>query len=318
MKKKTINVFDIGHYRNEDGPGIRAVVFFKGCPLRCKWCSNPFGLAAKPQLAFNESLCTGCGACVKACPHGYNQLIDGKISVDFDKCKACGKCVPVCPSKARRIVGEEVSIDELYERIKKDSAFYWRTKGGITLSGGEVLQQHETAVELLKKCRGCLFINTAIETSAYGPWEHLKELAKYSDLVFVDLKFLDNEKHIEYTNVSNELILDNIKRLCEMSAENGTPKIIIRRPIIPGINDDDETTIAIAKFVKDLPNHPEVNLLPYHNLGESKYCMIGENYELEEMDTMDIRSPILRRIQELTSQYAPKSRVSIGGGEIES
>ena len=131
------------------------------------------------------------------------------------------------------------------------------------------------------------------------------------------MKHIDNEKHIKYTGVSNELILDNIKKLCEMSVENGTPKIIIRRPIIAGINDDDETTIAIAKFVSDLPGYPEINLLPYHNLGESKYSMIGEDYELEKMDMMDVRSPILKRIQDLTSQYAPKNRVSIGGGEIE-
>lgn len=312
-----INIFDIGHYRNEDGPGIRTIVFFKGCPLRCIWCSNPFGLEAKPQLVFNENKCISCETCIKACPLGCNQLIDGKIVVDFDKCDACGKCVPACPTKARKIVGEEVSIDELYERIKKDSAFYRRTKGGLTLSGGEVLQQYEAAVELLKKCRNSLFMNTAIETSAFGPWEHLEAMANYCDLVFVDLKHIDNEKHIKYTGVPNELILENIKRLCEMWVKKGTPKIIIRRPIIEGINDDDETTIATAKFIKDLPGSPEINLLPYHNLGESKYAMIGKKYELENMDMMDVKSPILKRIQDLTLQYAPNNRVSIGGGDIE-
>lgn len=317
MNKHEIDIFDIGHYRNEDGPGIRTIVFFKGCPLRCAWCSNPFGLSAKPQLAFNQNKCIQCGACIKACSRGYNQFKAGVMQVDFEKCDACGACIAICPTKARRTIGERISIEELFKTVTKDASFYRRTKGGITLSGGEVLQQYEAAAELLKKCRECLFLSTAIETSAYGPWEHLEMLASYCDLVFVDLKLFDKEEHIKYTGVSNELILENIKKLCEMSAEKKAPKIIIRRPIIAGINDEDETTIKIAKFIHDLPGHPEVNLLPYHNLGETKYSMIGQDYKLEQMDMMDGASPILTRIRDLTSQYAPENRVSVGGGEIQ-
>lgn len=316
MNKKELYIFDIGHYRDEDGPGIRTIIFLKGCPLRCLWCSNPFGLLSDPQLVFNQNKCIKCAACIGACPKKLNQFVDGIMQVDFKNCNACGDCVPVCPVNARKIIGEKRTVDEVFNDIKREAAFYRRTKGGVTLSGGEVLLQYEAATELLKKCYNSLFLTTAIETSAFGPWENLESLAKYCDIVFVDLKHIDKQKHMKYTGVSNDLILENITKLCVLSEHKGAPKIIIRRPIIKGINDDDETSIEIAKFIKNLPGRPGINLLPYHNLGESKYSMIGEEYKLPELEMMVDKSPEMLRIRDLTIQYAPNNHVSIGGGDI--
>lgn len=316
MSNATINIFDIGHYRNEDGPGIRTIVFFKGCPLRCQWCSNPFGLSREKQLAWKQQKCTNCGLCVVACPNGLNAIEEGKLQVSFDKCTACGKCIEICPTKARSIVGDARTVDDVFKEVQKDALFYRRSKGGITLSGGEVLLQYKAATELLKKCQDHLFLTTAVETSAYGPWEHLYEIAKYSDVVFVDFKHIDDGKHLQYVGTSNKLILENIYKLCEMSKNEGRPKIIIRRPIIKGINDDDETSINLAKFIAELPGHPEVNLIPYHNLGESKYEMIGKEYSLSDLTLMNHSAPEIVRIKQLTEKYAPQNHVSIGGGNI--
>ncbi|MCI5498658.1 MAG: glycyl-radical enzyme activating protein [Clostridiales bacterium] len=316
MKEKTATIFDIGRFRNTDGPGIRTIIFFKGCPLRCQWCSNPFGFSPRAQLAVNPARCTGCGACVEACPHGVNAVVPGNpVAVAFGACQVCGACVKVCSAGTRMISGKEYTARQLYQEAAKDAAFYRKGGGGVTLSGGEVLLQHEVAAETLRLCRSN-YLNTCIETSAFAPWEHLWQVAQYCHTVFVDLKHMDSAKHQELTGVPNELILENIRRLCRELPKRGG-KVIVRMPLVPGYNDDDQAVAAGARFVATLDNTPELNLLPYHNLGESKYEMIGADYGLHHVESRKRRDPRLLEIQSLCQAQAPANRVSLGGDAIE-
>lgn len=316
MEEKKAVLFDIGRFRNTDGPGIRTILFFKGCPLRCKWCSNAFGLSPRPQLAVNPARCIACGKCVHVCPAGVNSLEQGKLAVDFSKCTLCGRCIQPCPQDTRMITGKEYTAKELFEEACKDAAFYRKDGGGVTLSGGEVLVYYEVAAEVLKRCRKN-YMNTCIETSAYGEWEHLLEIAKWCNTIFVDIKHMDSQRHREITGVPNERILSNITRLDRLALEKGI-RLIIRRPIIPGYNDEDENTIRTAEFAAHLKLKPEINLLPYHNLGENKYAMIGEKYSVDPgMGILAKTDPVTARVKELTQSYAPGNRVSVGGEAIE-
>lgn len=312
--EKKATIFDIGHFRNTDGYGIRTIIFFKGCPLRCIWCSNPFGLSTAPQLAVNRERCIGCGRCVPACPNGVNSVENGRVSIAFDRCAVCGDCILKCPVSTRMITGKQYTAKELFDLVYKDATFYRRSRGGVTLSGGEVLMQHEVAASLLELCRKH-YIDTCIETSAYAPWEHLWEVAQFCNMVFVDIKHIDSKRHRELTGVSNELILDNIQKLCAaLSAREG--KVIVRRPVIPGYNDEKACTVGIAKFVSGLSGHPELNILPYHNLGATKYAMIGRKYTVGDLGMLANSDPAIVHVRDLSREYAPNNRVSVGGDAI--
>ena len=309
-------VFDFGRFRATDGEGIRTMIFFKGCPLRCKWCSNPWGLSVAPQLAVNRDRCVGCGACVRICKQGVNSIADdGKVSMDFSRCTACGLCTQLCPGKCRQIAGSRHTARQLFDRVYRDLTFTRRGKSGITLSGGEVLMQWEVASEVLRLCKAN-YIKTCIETSAFAPWEHVEAVIRYCDDVFVDLKHIDSERHRQIAGVPNERILENIQKICAYMQQKGG-RVVVRHPVIPGMNDEPENAEGIARFMDGLAGRPQLNVLPYHNLGEGKYAMIGEECEVTGLDMMRKSDERIARIKAAMAEHAPQTRVTIGGDAVD-
>ena len=265
-------IFNIQGYSIHDGPGIRTNVFLKGCFLRCAWCQNPESQSLKPELFYFKEKCTGCGRCVDVCPEHAIRVIEALSNTDRNRCRGCGQCVQVCPNEARSLVGKEITAEEVFQRVKKDELFYKRSKGGVTLTGGEPLFQPDFSKKLLSLCREA-GIHTALETCGYASWETLKDLLQYVDLVLFDLKHMNSEKHREYTGVSNNLILENIRKI------HHDLKIPVRAriPVIPGYTDSDENIRATAGFIaKELSASVPVHLLAYHQLGGTKYERLGK------------------------------------------
>lgn len=271
-------VTDIQHYSVHDGPGIRTLVFLKGCPLRCKWCSNPETQAAGYELGYNEANCIRCGTCVKVCPEKAIELTETGIKIDRERCTLCFRCQEACPTGALRRFGYSKSMEEVMEEVEKDRIFYEYSGGGITLSGGECLTQKEFTLELLKTSKE-MGINTAIETTGYANWAVLQEIAGFVDYILYDLKHVDSEKHKAMTGVSNTVIVENLQRLVKTGF-----KPIIRIPVIPGYNDDRDTVSKFIQLMKDL-KLDTVHLLPLHHLGKNKYRQLDREYFFKELIT---------------------------------
>jgi pyruvate formate lyase activating enzyme len=269
----TGTVFNIQRYSIHDGPGIRTTVFLKGCPLSCWWCQNPESQLSGQEMIFWGDRCIGCGACSTICPSGAIQIKNGIPVTEKGKCILCGKCIEKCPALAREMIGEKLTTEEVVKEIEKDLIFYEESGGGVTFSGGEPLGQSEFLVELLNGCREKK-IHTAVDTSGYISWEILNKISLKVDLFLYDLKLMDNERHKKYTGVSNEIILENLKKLS--SVHNN---IFIRFPVIPGINDDYQNIRKIGEFLSSL-EITQVNLLSYHYIGKDKYRRLGSTYKL--------------------------------------
>jgi len=271
-------VFDIKRYAINDGPGIRVTIFFKGCPLTCRWCHNPESISSKVQKLYTASKCIGCGECVKICPLQACELTEAGIKTNFDVCDVCGKCAEVCPAKATEMSGRHESLDDLIEVIEKERPFFEQSGGGVTFSGGEPLLFPKTLTGILDAC-GERGIHRAVDTSGLAKKDVLLEVASRTDLFLFDLKLMDSEKHKTWTGVGNEVILENLRTL----AETGVA-IQIRIPLIAGVNADDENIESTAAFVAALPGEKKpVNLLPFHDVGRGKDVKLGQTRDLGQM-----------------------------------
>ena len=285
-------IFNIQHYSIHDGPGIRTVVFLKGCRMRCPWCANPESQNMTFELSYQRHKCIGepCGLCLNACSENAVSFIDDRIAVDRKKCIKCQECVSICPSGALEMFGYFRDVNSIIDEVEADELFYTRSKGGITLSGGEVCLQSEFACALLNesKSRG---INTAIETCGYAPWKDVERVISYCDYILFDIKHLNEKKHQQYTTVSNSLILDNFKKIAKVFPQKN---ITVRTPVIPGFNDTKTEIGAIEEFL--LENAPEVNyeLLKYHRFGESKYTCLGREYGMHDVELSDHKFDYLK------------------------
>lgn len=268
-------IFDIQAFSLHDGPGIRTTVFLKGCPLKCKWCSNPEGIDPEPTLSYKKSKCSNCLKCVEICSTGALTAVEGQLVVQHKKCNGCGDCIEVCPTDALKLYGYQATPQEIIDQIKKDRKFFDKSDGGITLSGGEVMMQTQFATEILKLAKE-EEIHTCIETCGFAGQKEFTAILKYVDNVLFDYKITDSDEHKYYTGRSNKMILNNLKFLCE----NGT-KIILRIPIIPGINDTTSHFEAITEISNQYENIIKVEVLPYHNWGGHKYHEIGIMPDLE-------------------------------------
>ncbi len=287
-------VFDIKRYAINDGPGIRTAVFMKGCPLKCWWCHNPEGQRTTAQLIFRSNRCKGTQACLAACPHGAITWKGGSLT-DWQICDQCGKCAEACYSGGREIIGRKVSVDLLMAELLRDMPFYEQSGGGVTFTGGEPLFQSQFLREALVECKKHR-LHTAVDTSGQATWSSFQGILPLVDLFLYDIKHMDAKQHIQYTSISNRKILDNLSRLAR---EKTT--IIVRLPLIPGVNDDELNLELTASYLAALPHLQGVELMPYHAIGMAKYQALGMDYKME--DTPTPTSEQITGIEDLLASY---------------
>jgi len=274
----TGTIFDIKHYAVHDGPGIRATVFMKGCPLSCWWCHNPESQSPQPVLFYRREACVGCGSCVSVCPEDALRLVDGGVLRDDSRCTLCGACANACPAEALECIGRIVSADEVVREVERDRLFFDESGGGVTFSGGEPLAQPDFLLEMLRLC-GRMELHRAVDTSGYASEDVLRRVAEHVDLFLYDLKVMDPEAHRGYTGVDNECVRDNLRLLAELAVPTE-----VRVPIIPGITDAEDNLDAIGRFLASLPRVPDVTLLPHHRIAMDKFARFGMTCRMPDVE----------------------------------
>lgn len=292
-------ITQIQRFSIHDGPGIRTTVFLKGCFLRCFWCHNPETWRHKPELQLFPNRCIACGKCFEVCPEGAHEMVDGQRIFHRERCKACGKCVETCYAEALVMAGEWKTPEEVLTEVLKDRVFYQQSGGGLTLSGGEPLMQLDFTRKVLQLAKQAK-IHTAIETCGVNRWEDFESVLPWLDLVMMDIKVMDEERHKEATGVSNRNILANVKKLAEFEMP-----LIIRTPVIPGVNDTVQEIRAIAEYIAGLPNLLAYDLLPYHRLAEDKYRSLGLPYQAQGLQPPD------KQTMQTLADAARKTGVSV-------
>jgi len=277
-------IFNIQRYSIHDGPGIRTLVFLKGCPLNCVWCCNPESQSSQQDIEFISSLCVQCGECIAACSNNVINLdlyADERTKIFRSSCNLCGDCVSVCRSGALKLIGDWYSIDETMAIILKDESYYRRSNGGVTISGGEPMLQFEFTLELAKRCFA-QNLHTAIETCGVVNWDYYRQIIPFTDLFLFDIKHMDDDIHKRMTGVSNKRILKNLRKLSESRKQ-----IILRIPLIPERNVDEENLHLIANLANEI-KIDQVHLMPFHQLGKNKYAHLGRDYSLPHL--IDLQS----------------------------
>lgn len=295
--------FNAQRFSTGDGPGIRTTVFMKGCPLRCAWCHNPEGLRPEPELIWHDARCIAHKACIGACPRNALSLEPDGMRVDRAACDVCGDCARACPAAALEVVGTPWTVDALFAEVDKDRVFYETSGGGLTVSGGEPMQQLAFVAALLARCRSS-GIACALDTCGASTWERYAQILPLVDLVLFDLKIMDDARHRALTGASNAELLENARRI----SAGGKP-LWVRTPVVPGCTDDAQNLAAIGAFIRDrLPTVTRWDLLAYTNLGKPKYRRLDLPYALETAPLLTAAA--MEHACAIAREYFPAARGS--------